>query len=240
MRDLSAFKRFLKKERRASGTIDAHLKAVKQFIDYMAASNGTSDIDAATPAIITQFVDEKSQEGQSAKSLLWSLHNYYRYSQSKQLHDHALALRMKAMEKEKSRRATPKLATMAGGSETAVAALRDRDILTAKALIACAARSADRAILAKECGVSQQKIDDLAFFADLSRITDIKGKRARLLLDGGIRTVADLREWEPQLLQAHLAHVVGTGSIVKRPPTLIETRYWVKQAIELPDVVELS
>jgi len=232
-----AFESFLKKEKRAAGTIDAHLQAVRLFAEYLKEAGASPDIDEVAPDDITQFVEAKTVEGHSPKGLLWSLHNYYRYSGEKALHDHALGLRMKAMEKEKSRRSTPKLSTLAGGSKAAVAALRDRGIINAGDLLKCTAAPGDRAKLAEACEVSQEEIDELAFFADLSRITDIKGKRARLLLDGGFRTVRDVRAWDPQQLLDHLTDVIEATGAAKRPPTLIETEYWVRQANDLPDVV---
>jgi predicted flap endonuclease-1-like 5' DNA nuclease len=229
------FERLLKKERRTASTIDAHLDVVRRFATFQETRGKPADIDQASPGDIAAFVEELSAQGESAKALLWSLHNYYRFSKNRPLHDHALGLRRQAMEPEKRRRPAPKLSLLAGASQAALGALRERGIETTAQLLKHAASAGEREQLARDCGVPQTEIDELAFFADLSRITDIKGKRGRFLLDAGIRTVDELRAWGPEELRSHLAAAaVDSG---RRAPTDAETKYWVRQAKQLPDVL---
>lgn len=235
MEAFEGFKRFLKAERRTASTINAHLSVVQRFSAFQQAHGRPADIDQVSADDIASFVEEFSLRGGSAKALLWSLHNYYRFSKNKPLHDYALGLRMDAMALEKKRRQAPKLSLLAGVSQTALEALRARGIETTKHLLKHVASVADREQLAHDCGVSQSEIDELAFFADLSRVTDIKGKRGRFLLDGGIRTMAELRAWDPRDLLAHLTSVAADSG--RRSPTHTETKYWVKQAKQLPDVL---
>jgi hypothetical protein len=240
MNDFSAYEVFLMKERRSSSTIRAHLSVVRRFAAYQESQERVPDIDSASTLDITRFVEDLSAQGESVKGLLWSLHNYYRFSKNKSLHDHALALRVAAMKPDKKRRAAPKLSTLVASSEEAISALEARGIRTTKQLLPQVGTPAQRRGLAEECDVPQEAIDDLAYFSDLCRITDIKGKRGRFLLAADIRTVGDLRTWDPEQLLEHLTKLAKTADVGNRPPTLAETRYWVRQASELPDVLELT
>lgn len=228
------------KERRSSSTIAAHLSVVRRFAAYQEGQGRVSDIDSASKFDITRFVEDLSAQGESQKGLLWSLHNYYRFSKNILLHDHALGLRVEAMKPDKKRRAAPKLSVLVASSEEAIDALEERGIRTTKQLLPQVATPAQRRGLAEECKVPQKAIDELAYFSDLSRITDIKGKRGRFLLAAGIRTMSDLRTWDPKQLLEHLSKLAKTTAAGIRPPTLAETRYWVRQASDLPDVVEPS
>ena len=235
MRTLLDFEKLLRKERRTAGTISSHLAAVRRFSLFLQAQGKSADIDEADPADIDSFVDELSAQGESAKGLLWSLHNYYRCSGNKRLHDHAQGLRLAAMEPEKKRRSAPKLSELEGASAKTVDMLRDHGVETTKDLLKRAARRSERRRLARSLAIPFEDVEELASFADLSRITDIKGKRGRFLLDAGIRSVAELRTWDPEDLRRHLALVAkGSG---RRPATAVEARYWVQQAKRLPDVL---
>ncbi len=232
------FEKFLKKERRSAGTIAAHMETATEFSAFQQKNGRSTDIDQAQPEEIEAFVAEHVSEGGSAKGALWSLHNYYRFSGNKSLYKHAVDLRLKAMAPEKKRRSAPKLDVLADASAEALEALRARGIKTTKQLLPRVASPEDRKKLALECAVPQADIDDLAFFADLSRITDIKGARGRFLLEGGIRTIAELRGWDPQELLAHLTDVASAHG--RRAPTHVETKYWVDQAKKLPDIVTID
>jgi len=240
MNDFSAYQNFLTKERRSGSTISAHLSVVQKFVAYQESKGCASNIDSASTLDITRFVEDLSAQGESPKGLLWSLHNYYRFSKNKPLHDHALGLRVEAMKPEKKRRAAPKLSVLVASSEDAIGALEARGIRTTKQLLPQVGTPAQRRKLAEECKVPQEALDDLAYFSDLSRITDIKGKRGRFLLVAGIRTVGDLRAWDPEQLLEHLTKLAKAMDVGSRPPTLIETRYWVQQASDLPDIIQPS
>lgn len=228
----------LKKERRAAGTIKAHVRTARLFSSYLEDLGKPADIDLATPDDITAFVEDLAAQGGSAKGLYWSLHNYYRISGNELLYKHAVDARLKAMEPEKKRRPAPKLGILVGASDTAVKALAHRDIKTTKQLLPLVQREEEREELARECGVPRADIDDLACFADLSRITDIKGKRGRFLIEGGILSVRQLRDWDPTDLLTHLTEVAAAVGV--RPPTAVETKYWVDQAKKLPTGIEIG
>jgi hypothetical protein len=232
------FRGFLKAERRSPGTIEAHMESISLFAVFLKETREDADIDAAVPEDIELFVEQAEGQGLSKKKLLWSLHNYYRFSGQKALYSHALALRRKAMQGEKKSRPDPLLSSLHGASADAVTALAKHGIASTKTLLQHAATQADRTQLASASDVPLEDIEELASYADLSRITDIKGKRGRLLLEAGIRSVQQLRLWDPEELCGHLTDVVEATGLLRRPPTLTESRYWIKQAKGLPDIVE--
>ena len=238
MNTLARFEQFLMGERRSPGTIQAHLRVAARFSSFQQHQGRPADIDQASPEDIRSFVDEASAQGDSIKGMLWSLHNYYRYSGSKRLHDYAQQLRRAAMETEKKHRATPKLSQLEGASAKAVAALLAEGIESTRHLLELAASSSERRRLARKHTIPPEGIEELAFFADLSRITDIKGKRSRFLIEAGIRTVAELRTWNPLELRQHLTRVARDSG--RRPPTNAETEYWVQQSRKLPDVLTVD
>jgi len=142
------------------------------------------------------------------------------------------------MEAEKTRRTMPKLSQLEGASTKAIDALRTEGIESTKHLLERAASSADPRQLAHRHGIALEDVEEPAFFADLSRITDVKGKRSRFLIEAGIRTVTELRMWNPLELRQHLARAAKDSGC--RPPTDAETKYWVQQARELPDVLTVD
>lgn len=235
---MDEFRAFLKAERRSPGTIEAHIESISLFAAFLKETRKDVDINAATPEDIELFVEQAEAQGLSKKKLLWGLHNYFGFSGQKELYSRALALRREAMQKEKKSRPSPLLSTLHGGSSDAVTALAKRGIANTLTLLQHATTQADRRELSSTIEVPLKDIEELVSYADLSRITDIKGKRGRLLLEAGVRSMQQLRLSDPEELMRHLAAVVEATGIVRRAPTLTETRYWVKQAKELPDIVE--
>jgi hypothetical protein len=75
-------------------------------------------------------------------------------------------------------------------------------------------------------------------FADITRISDIKGIKGRLLLEAKIDTIKKLSNFSAEKLREKLIEINEKKKILKRPPTLVETTYWVEQANKLPEIVE--
>ena len=96
----------------------------------------------------------------------------------------------------------------------------------------------EREELSRRSGVPPDEILRLVKLADLTRIVDIKGVRVRLLYEAGVDTVAKVSTYDPERLRQKLVEVNEENRILKRHPTLVETRYWITQAKALPQVVE--
>ena len=82
------------------------------------------------------------------------------------------------------------------------------------------------------------EILELVKLADLTRIVDIKGVRVRLLYEAGVDTVEEVSTYDPEGLRQRLMEVNEDRQILKRHPTLVETKYWITQAKALQKVVE--
>jgi hypothetical protein len=67
---------------------------------------------------------------------------------------------------------------------------------------------------------------------------DIKGVRVRLLYEAGVDTVEVVSMCDPEDLRDRLVEVNEQRQILKRHPTLVETRYWISQAKALQKIVE--
>ena len=56
------------------------------------------------------------------------------------------------------------------------------------------------------------------------RVSGKRGSWFRLLLKAGIRSVQQLRLWDPAELLSHLTDIVEATGLLKRPPTYAEIR----------------
>lgn len=106
-----------------------------------------------------------------------------------------------------------------------------------KLLEACALKK-DRAAVAKETGLEETLLLDWANRADLARIKGIAGKYAELLEDSGIDTVPELARRNAENLLQTLRETNEAKKIVKQLPSLSQIQEWIKQAKELPRVLQ--
>ena len=96
----------------------------------------------------------------------------------------------------------------------------------------------EREELSRRSGMPLDEILELVKLADLTRIVDIKGVRVRLLYEAGVDTVEEVSTYDPEGLRQRLMEVNEDRQILKRHPTLVETKYWITQAKALQKVVE--
>jgi hypothetical protein len=96
----------------------------------------------------------------------------------------------------------------------------------------------EREDLSRRSGVSLDEVMELVKLVDLTRLVDIKGLRGRLLYEAGVDTVENVSRYDPEALRERVVKVNEQRQILKRHPTLVETRYWVTQAKALQKIVE--
>jgi Domain of unknown function (DUF4332) len=96
----------------------------------------------------------------------------------------------------------------------------------------------EREELSRRSGVPLDEILELVKLADLTRIVDIKGVRMRLLYEAGVDTVEKVSTYDPEGLREKLIEVNEDRQILKRGPTLVETKCWITRAKALQQVVE--
>lgn len=107
-----------------------------------------------------------------------------------------------------------------------------------KAFLAMAASPAGRAELAKETGVSEEEILLGVKRLDLMRVKGVGAKYSALLVATGVDSVAELARRNASNLAAAMAETNSTANIVSELPSEEQVQDWIKQAKDLPRVVE--
>jgi len=92
--------------------------------------------------------------------------------------------------------------------------------------------------LAEKTGISETIILEWVNMADLFRIKGIGEEYSELLKEAGVNTVVELARRNPENLQETLVGVNDAKKLVRRTPTINQTKDWVEQAKILPRKVE--
>jgi predicted flap endonuclease-1-like 5' DNA nuclease len=92
--------------------------------------------------------------------------------------------------------------------------------------------------LAEKTGISETVVLEWVNMADLFRIKGIGEEYSELLKETGVSTVVELGRRNPENLHEALVGVNDAKKLVRRPPSLNQTRDWVEQAKVLPRKVE--
>ena len=230
--DIEAFREFLKRGGRSRNATDRAIEYVRQFEGYL-VDHGR-DLDEADPADLESFAAEiEAEPGTSAKLHLWGVRYYYEFIDDPIMVHVAAVMRRDRVEE------TPfKLRQFRGVDLSYTDRLAADGIRTADDLLAAAATQAGRVALNERTNVPPAAIEELVQLSDLARIDGIKAIRARLYLDAGVRSVADLAGWDPVELVAVLKqHVADTGfaGIAPQPG---EARHAVATAQRLNPLIE--
>lgn len=115
--------------------------------------------------------------------------------------------------------------------------LRGVGIRTTGALLKAGASKGGREDLADKSGISETLILEWVNLADLMRIKGIGEEYSDLLEEAGVDTVKELRNRVPENLHQKMLETNQLKRLVRRPPSLKETRSWVAQAKTLPPKV---
>ena len=116
--------------------------------------------------------------------------------------------------------------------------LNDNDVKTTDDLLDVGGTKQGRKDLAKKTGISETVILEWVNMADLFRIKGIGEEYSELLKEVGVNTVVELARRNPENLQETLVGVNDAKRLVRRPPSLSQTKDWVEQAKFLPRRVE--
>lgn len=92
--------------------------------------------------------------------------------------------------------------------------------------------------LAKELGIDEKAVLELANRADLARVKGIGEVFADLLENAGIDTIKELSKRVPENLHAKLLEINADKKLSGRQPTLDMVKDWVAQAKDLPKLLE--
>ncbi len=116
--------------------------------------------------------------------------------------------------------------------------LAKEGIKTVEGLLKAGAKPNDRKKLADSSQISDKLILEWVNLADLFRIKGIGEEYSDLLEEAGVDTVPELAQRNPENLMLKLADVNGQKKLVRRLPVLSQVESWVKQAKDLPRVIE--
>jgi len=92
--------------------------------------------------------------------------------------------------------------------------------------------------LAEKTRISETIILEWVNMADLFRIKGIGEEYSELLKEAGVNTVVELARRNPENLQETLVGVNDAKKLVRRTPTINQTKDWIEQAKILPRKVE--
>lgn len=116
--------------------------------------------------------------------------------------------------------------------------LAKEGIKTVEGLLKVAAKSKDRKKLSEVLQISEKLILEWVNLADLFRIKGIGEEYSDLLEEAGVDTVPELAQRKPENLLQKLVEVNEEKKLVRRLPVLSQVEDWVKQAKDLPRIVE--
>jgi len=211
---------------------------VDKFEDYLEEHKGIKGIDEATPDDIRDFVSWGEKELRSVNSYLWGIHRYFEFTSDKKMYKVALDLRRQEIEKRRSRRKPLNLKMIQGVASEHVERLKSLGITNVKQMIEAGSTKTRRQELSNKTGILLENILYLVKFADITRISDIKSVKGKLLFEAKVDTIEKLSKFSAEELRKKLIEVNEKKKILKRPPTLVETTYWVEQANKLPEIIE--
>ena len=115
--------------------------------------------------------------------------------------------------------------------------LKQSGIATIEALLEKGASPQGRQELAEATGISPALILRWVNHADLFRIKGVGSEYSELLEAGGVDTVPELAQRNPENLYSKLVEVNQEKKLVRRPPTQSQVKDWVQQAKQLARVV---
>ncbi len=232
------FREFLRKHGRSESAIESCIGFVNKFEDYLQEHKCIKGIDEATPDDIRDFVSWGKKELRSVNSYLWGIHRYYEFTSDKKMYKVTLDLRRQEIEKRRGKRKPLNLKKIQGVASEHLERLKSLGITDVKQVIEAGRTKTRREELSKKTGIPLEYILDLVKFADITRISDIKGVKGRLLFEAKVDTIEKLSKYTAEDLRKKLIEVNEKKRILKRHPTLVETTYWVEQAKKLPEIVE--
>lgn len=116
--------------------------------------------------------------------------------------------------------------------------LAKEGIKTVEGLLKAGAKSKDRKRISESLQISEKLILEWVNHADLFRIKGIGEEYSDLLEEAGVDTVPELAQRNPENLTEKMAEVNAAKDLARRLPVLSQVEEWVKQAKELPRIIE--
>ncbi|MDH5373039.1 MAG: DUF4332 domain-containing protein [Acidimicrobiia bacterium] len=230
--EAEAFQQFLRKNGRSKNAALRALDYTQQFDEYL--SKHGRDIDDADPDDLESFVAAvEAAPGVSAKLHLWGLGYYYEFIDDLVMVHVCMTMRRERVE------GTPfRLRQFRAINLEHTDRLGSQGIHTANDLLAAGGTASERSELSSRASVPLDAVAELVRLSDLTRIDGIKALRARLYLDAGVRSVADLAEWDPVELVTMLKQFVADTGFEGIAPLPGEARHAVETARKLKPLIK--
>ena len=234
------FRIFLKKQRRSQGTIEQCVRLTKEFEAYLGEHRVGKGLDEAHSEDLKTFVSWKKKQRKSVNSYLWAIHRYYEHMSNEPMRRLATYMRQQEIAKRRGRQKPLQLKDIRGVGAEHIEKLAEIGITDVKGVLKAGRTREQREALSRKSDVSLDDILEVVKLTDLTRIVDFKGLRVRLLYEAGADTVEKVSRYNPEELRERVVEVNEQRQILKRHPTLVETRYWVTQAKALQKIVEYT
>ena len=109
---------------------------------------------------------------------------------------------------------------------------------TTESLLEKGSTRRDRLVLAGETGLSSKRILEWVQYIDLFRINGVAEDYAELLEAVDVHSINDLAYQDPELLAERINRVNEEKQLVQRQPSLKVVKRWVKEAKQLPKIIE--
>ncbi len=203
-----------------------------QFEEYL--TENEVELDEAMPPDLESFVAAiESEPGATAKLYLWGIRYYYEF-----IDDPVMVQVAGEMRRERVERTPFRLRRFRGVNLQVVERLASVGIRNVDELLAVTRMAAERRELAAKAIVPIESLDELVRLSDLARIGGIKSIRARLYLDAGVGSVADLAGWDPVELVVMLRKHVADNDFDGIAPLPGEARHAVETAKRLRAIVQ--
>ncbi len=118
------------------------------------------------------------------------------------------------------------------------AKLAKAGVKTVNGLLKHGATSKGRKVIAEKSGISAEKVLDYVNMADLFRVKGVSTQYSELLKAAGVDTVKELAQRNAENLHATMVETNQAKKLVRLVPAKSNVISWVKQAKELPRVIE--
>ena len=233
--DFAGFRKQLKKKGKQEHVIEELIEQVQRWQFFLQEERGRT-LENAGPADFHAYHEllEARFPGRSGNAVR-GIAMAYSY-----LGNHSMAALVSA-QREKSisqKRKVFLLKDFRGIDPAALERLSALGITDVEQMLTAARTPVDRRNLAERSGVAAAVILELVKLSDLSRLSGVKGIRARLYLDAGVDTVEKMAAQHPEDLLAKMQQYVQRSGFDGIPPLPKEIQATIQNAVNLAKVVE--
>jgi len=227
-----AFTTFLRRGGRSSGAAERIVGYVQDFEEYLAGHG--IELDEATPSDLESYVASiESVPKESAKLDLWGINYYYEF-----LDDIVMSHTARTLRRDRVEPTPFPLRNFRGVDSDHADRVSAIGIKSADEMVSQGRTSTARQDISRRAAVPLPSVEELVRLSDLARITGLKGIRARLYLDAGVGSVADLATRDPEKLVVELRTFVESTGFDGVPALPGEVRFSVESARKLPALIE--